>query len=142
MTGGVAAAHALLAERMAGGGQAGTEDPRDPSTVQAMQLVLNLPRENPPARGDVLGDAARAVVSLCLDPRAGGEGFWRAGVERWYSHRIRKVARRARNKAWLDVQALPGVTVGFVRAFVPSAVGDVPREIRKLQVKGTDSTLR
>ena len=59
-------------------------------------------------------------------------------MDAWYSHRIRKVARRARNKPWDDVQALPGVTVGSVRAFVPSAVRDVPHEIAKLQIKSTD----
>ena len=48
------------------------------------------------------------------------------------------MARRARNKAWEDVQALPGATVGCVRAFLPSAVSEVPHEIAKLQIKGTE----
>lgn len=134
----VTSAYELLRERVDSDYRQRREDPNDHATVQAMQLAINLPKQDPPSRNAVLVDAARAVVAVCLDPRAGIEGFWRDGVEQWYSHRIRKVARRARNKAWDDVQALPGVTVGSVRAFVPSAVGDVPHAIAKLQIKGTE----
>lgn len=131
-------AHALLQHRVGGEYRGHTENPGDPSTVQAMQLAINLPKQDPPSRNKVLNDAARAAVAVCLDERAGQEGFWRERLEAWYSHRIRKVARRARNKAWDDVQTLPGVSVESVRAFVPSAVDDVPHEIAKLQIKGTD----
>ncbi|MGV0346834.1 aminoacyl-tRNA hydrolase [Corynebacterium coyleae] len=134
----ITSAYNLLRERVADDYRQRSEDPNDPSTVQAMQLATNLPKQDPPSRNAVLVCAARAVVAVCLDSRAGIDGFWRDGVEQWYSHRIRKVARRARNKAWDDVQALPGVTVGSVRAFVPSAVGDVPHAIAKLQIKGTE----
>jgi len=133
-----AAAHALLAELIEGDYRNRTEDRDDPSTVQAMQLALNLPKQDPPARNQVLTDAARAVVAVCLDERAGSEGFWREHLAAWYSHRIRKVARRARNKAWDNVQVLPGVTVGTARAFVPSATNEVPPAIAKLQIKGTE----
>lgn len=134
----IAAAHQLLTERVSGDYKARSEAPDDPQTVQAMQMAINLPKQDPPSRNQVLADAARAAVAVCLDPRAGEDGFWRDAVDAWYSHRIRKVARRARNKAWDDVQALPGVTVGHVRAFVPSAVADVPHAIAKLQIKGTE----
>lgn len=132
-----AAAHRLLAETRTDYRQR-TEDPDDPSTVQAMQLVIHLPKVDPPTRNQVLVDAAKATVAVCLDTRAGEPGFWQEGLGRWYGHRIRKVARRARGKAWDDVQALPGVTVGSVRAFVPSSVAEVPHAISKLQIKGTD----
>ena len=132
-----AAAHRLLAETRTDYRQR-TEDPDDPSTVQAMQLVIHLPKVDPPTRNQVLVDAAKATVAVCLDPRAGELGFWRDGLGRWYDHRIRRVARRARGKAWDDVQALPGVTVGSVRAFVPTSVADVPHVLSKLQIKGTD----
>lgn len=134
----IARAHALLAELTARDYRDRTEDASDPSTVQAMQMAINVPKANPPARNAVLVDAARCVLAVCLDPRAGQDGFWRDGLASWYSHRIRKVARRARNKAWDDVQALPGATIGAVRAFVPSPVSDVPHEIAKLQIKGTE----
>lgn len=133
-----AAAHQLLQDRVSGDYKTRSEDARDPQTVQAMQLAINLPKQDPPSRNQVLADAARAAVAVCLDPRAGEDGFWRDALDTWYSHRIRKVARRARNKAWDDVQALPGVTVGSVRAFVPSAVSEVPHAIAKLQIKGTE----
>ena len=133
-----AAAHQLLQDRVSGEYRARSEDARDPQTVQAMQLAINLPKQDPPSRNQVLADAARAAVAVCLDPRAGEDGFWRDALDAWYSHRIRKVARRARNKAWDDVQVLPGVTVGSVRAFVPSAVSEVPHSIAKLQIKGTE----
>lgn len=133
-----AAAHELLRNRVVTDPRDRSENPDDPSTVQAMQLAINLPKQDPPSRNQILNDAARAVVAVCLDERAAAQGYWRDALENWYSHRIRKVARRARNKAWEDVQALPGVTVGNVRAFIPSAVSEVPREIAKLQIKGTE----
>lgn len=131
-------AHAMLAELTTRDYRDRTEDPDDPQTIQAMQMAINLPKADPPARNQILVDAARATLAVCLDPRAGEEGFWRDGLRAWYSHRIRKVARRARNKAWDDVQALPGVTVGVVRAFVPSSVAEVPHAVAKLQIKGTE----
>lgn len=114
------------------------EDPDQPETVQAMQIALNLPKQDTPARHRVLEAAARAVVSVCLDERAGSDTAFAAALGRWYGHRIRKVARRSRNKAWNDVQALPGVTVDVARAFVPSAVNEVDPLIGKLQIGHTD----
>ena len=115
------------------------EDPNRPETVQAMQIALHLPKQEPPARTEVLQAAARAVVKVCLDDRAGQDGAFAAALGQWYGHRIRKVARRARNKAWRDVQALPGATVADrARAFVPSAVSEVDSLIAKLQIGHTD----
>lgn len=115
------------------------EDPEHPETIQAMQLALNMPKSNPPSRIEMLESAARAVVAVCLDDRAGADGAFAEALAEWYGHRIRKVARRARNKAWHDVQALPGVTVNNqARAFAPSAVQDVHPLIAKLQIGHTD----
>lgn len=114
------------------------EDPTQPETVQAMQIVLNLPKQDTPARHRVLEAAARAVVAVCLDERAGGDSAFATALDRWYSHRIRKVVRRSRNKAWNDVQALPGVTVDVARAFAPSAVHEIDPLISKLQIGHTD----
>lgn len=109
-------------------------DPDDPGRVLAMQIALNLPTDRPPRRADVLTDVARAVAALCLEPRQ----EWLEPLGGWYSARIRKVVRRSRNAAWRAVQELPGITVGSARAFVPGPVGEVPKAIRKLQVRGTD----
>lgn len=118
------------------------EDPDDPATVQAMQIALNLPKSNPPSRNACLVAAAQAVVSVCLDPRAGAadpHDPFVAGLDEWYGRRIRKVARRSRNKAWDTVQTLPGVTVdNMARAFVPSSIAHIPPEIAKLQIGGTE----
>lgn len=136
-------AHRLLSARVSDGPH--SEDPADPSTVQAMQLVLHIPKTDPPRRTDVLDAAARSVVKLCLDGRVATDPDFRAALERWYDHLIRKVARRARNAAWDRVQELPGVTVtddsAQVRAFVPCAVSEVPDAIRKLQISGTELPL-
>lgn len=118
------------------------EDPSRPETVQAMQIALNIPKQDPPARNEVLVAAARAVIAACLDDRAGRDTAYAEALAGWYGRRIRKVARRGRNAAWDNVQALPGVTVdNLARAFAPSAVSEVPHPIRKLQISGTDLPL-
>mgnify|MGYP007020376738 CR=1 FL=1 len=45
-----AAAHQLLQQRVSGDYRARTENLENPQTVQAMQLVINLPKQDPPAR--------------------------------------------------------------------------------------------
>lgn len=137
------AAHCALTQRAAGGPH--DENPADPRTVQAMQLVLHLPKTGHATRAAYLASAARAVAALCLDPRAAEDDSWRLALHDWYDHRIRKVARRARNKAWDVAQGLPGITISdggeppaLVRAFLPGPVSEVPPELRKLQISGTD----
>ena len=110
------------------------EDSSDPSTVWSMPIVLNIPRQDPPPRHELLADAARAVVACCLSP----DPAFAEPLTSWYGVRIRKVARRARNVQWKHVQDVPGVTVGNARACVPSAVVDTHPEVRKLQISGTD----
>lgn len=131
------------------------DDPEDadrPETIQAMQIALDMPKQEPPARSALLAAAARAVVAVCLDARFLDE------LRPWYGHRIRKVARRARNKAWKDVQELPGITITHAapataadesgadttgsaaqaRVFPPSAVSEVDPRLGKLQIGHTD----
>ncbi|QGU05429.1 peptidyl-tRNA hydrolase [Corynebacterium comes] len=138
----LALAHDLLRTRVSDNRHDRSEDPDRPETVQAMQIALHVPKADPPRRTYLLAAAARAVVAVCLDERVSTDPSWRGGLEGWYDHLIRKVARRARNKAWADVQAVPGVTVDVAgaqaRAFVPSAVVDTPPVVRKLQIQGTE----
>lgn len=135
------AAHRLLHTAMEDPSRGG-EDPADPATVQAMQIALHIPKQDPPKRADLLIAAAQAVVAVCMDPRAGRDGAWRDALAGWYGHRIRKIARRARGLSWDHVQALPGCSAtngtAQARAFIPSAVGEVPHDIAKLQIKGTE----
>ncbi|MFI5779418.1 peptidyl-tRNA hydrolase [Nocardia sp. NPDC051570] len=134
---GFLARHAELARGYGGGG-----DPDDPALAQAMQMVLHIPKDDPPLRSSLLAAAATSVVALCLDPRVGAEGEWQQRYLTWKWSRIRKVSRRARGAQWLTAEEVDGVTVEVdgaqARALVPSAVGEVDPRIRKLQIGGTD----
>ncbi|AKE40830.1 peptidyl-tRNA hydrolase [Corynebacterium kutscheri] len=121
------------------------EDKAIPETIQAMQIAMHVPKNDPPASTDILAATAKAVLAVCLDPRAGTDSAYAQALDMWYRHRIRKVARRARNSAWDNVQPLSGVTATHneaqARAFVPSAVHRIPAELKKLQIRGTDLAL-
>ncbi|AKK06816.1 hypothetical protein CMUST_12555 [Corynebacterium mustelae] len=123
------------------------EDPSDPETIHAMQIVVNIPKLDPPPQLALVAAAAEATVRLCLDDRAGvgfeqGDGSFAAAIDAWYQHRIRKVTRRARNAAWERVQLVPGITASYdgaqARAIVPSAVHRVDPVVAKLQIGGTN----
>lgn len=115
------------------------DEPAD-GVVRAMTLVLRLERDQGPTRTAVLEAAASAALALCLDERAAPGGDWYDAVATWAgAGRIRKLSRRARTAHWRAVQEIDGVTVGeLVRALVPGPVDDVPHEVRRLQIGGTD----
>ena len=116
------------------------DPPGEPSW--AMQLVARVERTAPPTRTAVCAATAVAVVRLLGDDRAQPEGEWFPDVRRWTDGRIRKHCRRARGAAWERVQALPGVTVGVdgaeVRALVPAPTDQLPSEVAKLQLSGSE----
>nr|WP_169335912.1 aminoacyl-tRNA hydrolase [Nocardia tenerifensis] len=134
---GFRARHAELAR-----GYGGAGDPDDPALVQAMQIVLHLPKVDPPPRSALLAAAATASVALCLDERVGPEGEWAQRYLAWKRSRIRKVTRRARGAQWRAANEVDGVTVEVdgaqARALVPGPVGDVDARIKRLQIGGTD----
>ena len=119
----------------------GYEDPAD-EPAWAMQLALRVEKSAPPAHLAVCEAAAMAAITLLADPRSAPGGEWHEAVASWESRRIRKVVRRARGVRWEALDALPGVLVDHegapARAFVPGPVTDVPPEISRLQVGGTD----
>ncbi|WP_330229210.1 peptidyl-tRNA hydrolase [Nocardia sp. NBC_00508] len=129
--------HAELA-----GGYGGAGDPEDPAMVQAMQMVLHLPKTDPPPRSALLAAAAAAAVALCLDERVGPGGEWAERYLAWKRSRIRKLARRARGAQWRATCAVDGVTVEIdgaqARALVPGPVGEADPVIKRLQIGGTD----
>lgn len=109
----------------------------------AMQLVIRRVKSNPAAHLDVLAAAGSAVVQVLDDPRTTTPGHaWSGAVAHWRAGWIRKVARRAENKRWDDVQTLDGVTAtagsAAVRAFVPGPARELPAALKKLQVGGTE----
>ena len=134
---GFVARHAELARGDGGGG-----DPQDPALVQAMQMVLHIPKQDPPRRSALLAAAATAAVALCMDPRVGPGGEWEQRYLTWKRSRIRKVARRARGAQWLAANEVDGLTVQVegaqARALVPGPVGAIDQRIRRLQIGGTD----
>ncbi|RMI35405.1 peptidyl-tRNA hydrolase [Nocardia stercoris] len=134
---GFVARHAELAR-----GYGGSGDPDDPALVQAMQVVLHIPKTEPPARSELLAAAAAAAVALCLDERVGAGGPWEQAYLGWHRSRIRKVTRRARGAQWLAATELDGVTVEFgnaaAHALVPGPVGALDPRIKKLQIGGTE----
>ena len=117
-------------------------DEEDPESVRAMPVVLRIERSAPPSRTDVLEAAAAAAIAVCVDDRALPGGEWHDELVAWVRGRIRKVSRRARGAHWEAVQALPGVTItvgsASVRAFVPGRVVDLPKELSRLQISGSE----
>jgi peptidyl-tRNA hydrolase len=112
----------------------------DPTEVRAMPVVLRIERAEPPSRTPLLEAAAAAAVAVCLDPRADDD--WHEPLVSWIDLAIRKVARRARGAHWEAVQALPGVTIEVdgaqVRALVPGKVVEMPKEVTRLQISGSE----
>ncbi|MGH3621045.1 MAG: peptidyl-tRNA hydrolase [Sciscionella sp.] len=117
-----------------------SEEPHD--AVQAMQVVLWVERAEPPRRTPLLEAAAAAAIAVCLDPRAEQGGEWHERVAAWTQATIRKVVRRARGAHWVAAQDVDGVTVSVagaqVRALVPGLVAEVPKQIGRLQIEGTE----
>ena len=106
-----------------------------------MQLVLRVERADPPTTTAACAAVASAVAHLLADERSGGEGVWAERTRRW-SATPRKVVRRARGAAWERCLRLDGVTVecagATVRALPPGPVDELPIEVARLQVGGTD----
>lgn len=117
---------------------------------QVLTLVVRVEKKARPSQTDALETAARAVLAILADERSYGEGEWAEAMTAWQDNRIRKITKRARGIEWRRAEALPGITVtgtgagsetdvpAEVRVFPPTGVDDVPPELFKLQVSGTD----
>ncbi len=107
-----------------------------------LTLVLQVEKTVLPGQTDALETAARAVLAILGDERSVGEGEWAVAMRDWQNAKIRKVVRRARGAEWRRAAALPGITVtgaaAVVRVFPPVPVDEVPKDLAKLQVAGTD----
>jgi peptidyl-tRNA hydrolase len=121
-----------------------------------LTLVVRVEKGARPGQTEALETAARAVLAILADERSSDEGEWAEAMHAWQDARIRKVVRRARGAEWRRVEALPGITVhstrtgdeaagdavpappAEVRVFPPVPLDDVPKDLAKLQVTGTD----
>ncbi|MFC9689807.1 peptidyl-tRNA hydrolase [Kribbella sp. NPDC056951] len=107
-----------------------------------LTLVIRVEKTARPEQTDALEAAAHAVLAILADDRSTGEGEWADAMTAWQDHRIRKVVRRARGAEWHRAEALPGITVTHgtaeLRVFPPVPLDDVPKDLAKLQVTGTD----
>lgn len=111
-----------------------------------LTLVLQVEKAERPGQTDALETAARAVLAILADERSAGDGEeqgeWAEAMRGWQDARIRKVVRRARGAEWRRAEALPGITVtgaaAVVRVFPPVLLDEVPKDLAKLQVAGTD----
>lgn len=113
---------------------------REHAEPWSLPLIVRVERAEPPAHGDVLHAAARAVICLLAHPNSAPEGPWHSALARWSGGWIRKVVRRARGVRWTEIEAMPGVTVDYgtasVRALLPHPVAEPPAAVAKLQVAG------
>ncbi|TCC36855.1 peptidyl-tRNA hydrolase [Kribbella sindirgiensis] len=109
---------------------------------QVLTLVVRVEKNARPSQTDALETAARAVLAILADERSYGEGEWAEAMTAWQDNHIRKITKRARGIEWRRAEALPGITVhgtgAEVRVFPPTGVDDVPPDLFKLQVSGTD----
>ncbi|MGZ0151089.1 peptidyl-tRNA hydrolase [Kribbella sp. WER1] len=114
---------------------------------QVLTLVIRVEKSARPAQTDALETAARAVLAILADERSYGAGEWAAAMAAWQDNRIRKITKRARGAEWRRAEALPGITItghgsggetAEVRVFPPTGVDEVPVDLFKLQVSGTD----
>lgn len=114
----------------------------DPDQVVLMPMVLRIERREPPRRSAMLAAAAASAVAVCLDERSAVGGPWHDDLAAWTNRRIRKVARRARGSHWEAAQQLPGRTAEVdgaqVRSFLPMRVADMPKELSRLQISGSE----
>jgi peptidyl-tRNA hydrolase len=112
------------------------------SDEYVLTLVLQVEKAERPGQTDALETAARAVLAILADERSVGEGEWAEAMRGWQDARIRKVVRRARGAEWRRAEALSGITVtgttAVVRVFPPVLLDEVPKDLAKLQVTGTD----
>lgn len=114
----------------------------------SLPIVVRRSKTNMARHIDVLEATARAVVTFLDDPRSQPEGEWHEAVEYWRDAAIRKVVRRGDGQKFEDARALGCAAVTFggtddfgpaeVLVFPPGPVEPLPKELKKLQVGGTE----
>lgn len=114
----------------------------------ALPIVVRRSKTDIARHQDVVEAVAEAVVTFLDDPRSQPGGDWHEAVAYWRDGAIRKVVRRGDGKQFEDAAELDGIRLtkpgrgGFgpvdVLVLVPGPVQPLPRELKKLQVGGTE----
>lgn len=114
----------------------------------SLPIVVRRSKTNIARHIDVLEATARAVVTFLDDPRTGPEGQWHEAIDYWREGAIRKVVRRGDGQKLEDARGLGCVSVEFggtedfgpaeALVFPPGPVEPLPKELKKLQVGGTE----
>ena len=114
----------------------------------SLPIVVRRSKTNIARHIDVIEATARAVVTFLDDPRTQPEGPWHEAVAYWRDAAIRKVVRRGDGQKLEDARALGCVTITHggteeyapaeASVFPPGPVEPLPRELKKLQVGGTE----
>ena len=114
----------------------------------ALPIVVRRSKTDIARHQDVVETVAEAVVTFLDDPRSQPGGDWHEAVAYWRDGAIRKVVRRGDGKQFEDAAELDGIRLtkpgrgGFgpvdVLVLVPGPVQPLPRELKKLQVGGTE----
>ncbi len=124
---------------------AGVMDDIDPLALVLVVEHSKTSQGEPVAGAEDIFDAAAAGVDeiLLSEDRA-----FRERLDAWNSERIRKIVKRARNKAWSDILALdlPHITVesgdARVAVFAPLRPSEYPRPLANAQVTGLEAPHR
>lgn len=109
-----------------------------------MVIVVNDDRQSTIYAEDIFQAAITGVATLLV----AAEGAVKESVNLWMSGRIRKIVKRARNKAWDDTasteQGMMEVAFGTarVRVFPPFRISEMPAGVKKLQVTGLNTELK
>ena len=114
----------------------------------ALPIMVRRSKTDIARHQDVVEAVAEAVVTFLDDPRSQPGGDWHEAVAYWRDGAIRKVVRRGDGKQFEDAAELDGIRLtkpgrgGFgpvdVLVLVPGPVQPLPRELKKLQVGGTE----
>ena len=114
----------------------------------ALPIVVRRSKTDIARHQDVVEAVAEAVVTFLDDPRSQPGGDWHEAVAYWRDGAIRKVVRRGDGKQFEDAAELDGIRLtkpgrgGFgpvdMLVLVPGPVQPLPRELKKLQVGGTE----
>jgi len=107
----------------------------------AMVIVVNDTKNHTVYEDDIFKASAKAVINLL----GSDDLSVQESINSWLTGRIRKIVKRARNKAWDDThsteQKFSEAThaSATVRVFAPMHFSDMPQPLKKLQVAGLEA---